>query len=253
MNIQLPQVLSQVQGKSGMAIIEAILAGEGDKEKLLALCDSRIRKQKSKQVLLALEGYYTQAGLFALQQAYEGYMFYQQQILACDKKIEQTLEQLNADKDLPQGIETNKRKPIRHHKPAVADLGKHLLKAFGGRDAGKLSGFSDYSWLRLYAELGEDLSKWPSEKHFTSWLGLWPGQNHSGKKKKSKKKGSPSVGQIFKTMAQSLLNSKHIGFGAFARRIGARKGSAIAIKATARKLAVQYWRLMVKVCRPEKS
>lgn len=246
MNIQLPQVLSQVHGKSGMALIEAILAGERDKEKLLALCDKRIREQKSQQVLKALEGYYTESGLFALQQAYQGYMFYQQQILSCDKKIEQTLEKLSSDKDLPQGTTTDKRKPIRHHKPAVAGLEKHLLKIFGGRDAAKLSGFTDYSWLRLYAELGEDLSKWPSEKHFTSWLGLSPGQNNSGKKRKSKKKGNPSVGQIFKTIAQSLLNSKQIGFGAFARRIRARKGSAIAIKATARKLAVQYWRLMVK-------
>ena len=128
----------------------------------------------------------------------------------------------------------------------MADLGNHLLKVFGGRDATRLSGFTDYSWLQLYSELGEDLSKWPSEKHFTSWLGLSPGQNNSGKRIRTKRKGNPAVGQIFKKIAQSLLNSKRIGFGAFARRIRGRKGAGIAIKATARKLAVQYWRLMVK-------
>ena len=100
--------------------------------------------------------------------------------------------------------------------------------------------------MQLYTELGSDLSNWPSEKHFTSWLGLSPGQNNSGKRKKSKRKCKPLVGQIFKEIAHGLLNSKYIGWGAFARRIRGRKGAPIAIKATARKLAVQYWRLMVK-------
>lgn len=246
MNIRLPEVLSQVHGESGLAMIQAILAGERDKETLLSLCHRRLKEQKRAEILLALEGYYTQEGLFALQQAFEAYGFYQQQIAACDKKIEATLQKLTHDKPLPAGIETGKRKAIRHHKPAVADLGKYLLQAFGGRDATQLSGITDYSWLRLYSELGTDLSRWPSEKHFTSWLGLSPGQHNSGKRKRSKKKGSPRVGQIFKTIAQSLLASKNIGFGGFARRIRARKGPAVAIKATARKLAVQYWRLMVK-------
>jgi transposase len=246
MNIRLPEVLSQIHGKSGMAMIEAILNGQRDKETLLSLCHQSIRQKKGKEVLLALEGYYTEEGLFALGQAHQCYQFYQLQIAACDQKLEKTLEKLNKDKNLPPGITTDKRKPIRHHKPAVEDLGQHLLKAFGGRDATKLSGFTDYNWLQLYSELGEDLSLWPTEKHFTSWLGLAPGQNNSGKRKRSKKKGNPTVGQIFKTMAQSLLASKHIGWGAFARRIRGRKGAAIAIKATARKLAAQYWRLMVK-------
>jgi len=246
MNIRLPEVLSQVHGKSGMAMIEAILSGQRNKEMLLSLCHQSIREKKGEQVLLALEGYYTEEGLFALKQAYEGYQFYQSQIAACDSKLEETLEKLNKDKGLPPGTQPSKRKPIRHHKPAVEDLGKHLLKAFGGRDATKLSGFTDYNWLQLYSELGEDLSLWPTEKHFTSWLGLAPGQNNSGKRKRNKKKGNPSVGQIFKTIAQSLLTSKYIGWGAFARRLRGRKGPSIAIKATARKLAVQYWRLMVK-------
>lgn len=246
MNIRLPEVLSQVHGKSGMDMIEAILNGQRDKEALLSLCHSSIKEKKSQEVLLALEGYYTEEGLFALRQAYQGYRFYQSQIAACDQKLEETLEKLNKDKNLPPGTSADKRKPIRHHKPAVNDLGKHLLKAFGGRDATRLSGFTDYNWLQLYSELGEDLSLWPTEKHFTSWLGLAPGQHNSGKRKRSKKKGNPTVGQIFKTIAQSLLASKYIGWGAFARRLRGRKGASIAIKATARKLAAQYWRLMVK-------
>jgi transposase len=246
MNIRLPDVLSQVHGTSGMALITAILAGERDGHKLVSLCHKSIREKKGEELLKALEGHYTPQGLFALEQALTGYQFYQKQILACDHQIDSTLQKINKDKDLPPGLNEKNRKAIRHNKPNIKGLGGHLLKIFGGRDATKLPGFTDYNWLQLYAEVGSDLSKWPSEKHFTSWLGLAPGQDRSGKKNKSKSKGKPTVGQIFKQMAHGLLNSKYIGWGAFARRLRGRKGPAIAIKATARKLAVQYWRLIVK-------
>lgn len=247
MNIRLPEVLSQIHGQSGLALIRAILKGERDSQKLLSLCHKSVREKKGDKILKALEGHYTEAGLFALHQAYEAYLFYQTQIKACDEKIQATLQNINKDKALPSEVEVTKRKPIRHHKPQVADLAQHLLKIFGGRDATRLPGFTDYTWLQLYAELGADLSQWPTEKHFTSWLGLSPGQNSSGKRKKSSKsKGKPKVGQIFKQIAQSLLNSKKIAWGAFGRRLRGRKGPAVAIKAVARKLAIQYWRLMVK-------
>jgi transposase len=246
MNIRLPEVLSQIHGKSGIAMIQAILEGERDKEKLLSLCHSTLREKKREQLIKALEGHYTEAGLFALGQGYQAYVFYQGQIQACDKKMEETLARINQDKDMPEGFEVGTRKPIRHNKPQVENLDKHLLKIFGGRDATRLPGFTDYNWLQLYSELGSDLSTWPSEKHFTSWLGLSPGQNNSGNQKRTRAKGKPLVGQIFKEIAHGLLNSKYIGWGAFGRRIKGRKGAPIAIKATARKLAVQYWRLMVK-------
>jgi hypothetical protein len=228
-----------------MLIIKAILDGERDKQKLLSLCDRRVQRAKGEEVLKALEGYYHQSGLFALRQAYEGYHFYQDQIRACDGQIEQTLMQINAGKDLDKDSDSN-RKPIRHNKPTVNNLGEHMLKAFDGRDATKLSGITDYTSLKLLSEIGTDLNRWPTEKHFTSWLGLSPGQNNSGKKKRSVSKGNPKAGEIFREIAQSLLNSRHLAWGAFARRLKARKGPAIAIKATARKLAAQYWRLMVK-------
>jgi transposase len=246
MNIRLPEVLSQVHGASGIALITAILAGERDPHKLVSLCHKSIREKKGEELLKALEGHYTSQGLFALDQAYKGYQFYQGQILDCDRQIDSTLQKINKDKTLPPGTSTGKRKVIRHNKPNINGLGDHLLKIFGGRDATQLPGFTDYNWLQLYSEVGSDLSKWPSEKHFTSWLGLSPGQDRSGKKNKSKSKGKPTVGQIFKQMAHGLLNSKYIGWGAFARRLRGRKGPAIAIKATARKLAAQYWRLIVK-------
>lgn len=246
MNIRLPEVLSQVHGASGMAMITAILAGERDMDKLVGMCHRSVREKKEAELRKALQGHYTAQGLFALYQAYQAYTFYQGQIIACDKRIQNALEQINKDKDRPEGIPVGKRKAIRHNKPQIKDLGDHLLKIFGGCDATQLPGITDYNWLQLFTELGADLSKWPSEKHFTSWLGLSPGQHNSGKSKRTKSKGRPKVGGIFKEIAHGLLNSKYIAWGGFARRLRGRKGPAVAIKATARKLAAQYWRLMNK-------
>jgi transposase len=242
MNIRLPEVLSQTHGVSGMAIIEAILKGERDAHKLLSLCHGSLIKNKSEEILKALEGTYTPRGLFALRQACEAYCFYQQQMGACDKELSKVFIELNG-KPSEGG---QKRKAIRHNSPDIKGLGNHLLKIFNNRDATLLPGFTDYTWLQLYSETGSDLTRWATEKHFTSWLGLSPGQKDSGKKKKSIRKGRPKAGQIFRQIAQSLINSKKIAFGAFGRRLRGRKGPGIAIKAIARKLAVQYWRLMVK-------
>ena len=122
-----------------------------------------------------------------------------------------------------------------------------MIKIFGGKDPTVLSGITDYTWMQLLSETGTELSRWPSEKHFTSWLGLSPGQHSSGKTKKNKRKaGRPKAGQIFRQIAQSLITSKHIALGAFGRKLRARKGPSIAIKSMARKLAVLYWRVMVK-------
>jgi transposase len=251
MNIRLKEVLSQIHGVSGIAIIKAILKGERDAEKLLALCHKSIIEKKAHLVLKALEGHYTEAGLFALSQAYQAYLFYQQQITECDKKIQQAMQKVNnyhQDKTARNDIDSTKgRKPIRHNKPRIDHLGGHLLKIFTGKDATKLPGITDYTWLQLYTETGSKLSKWPTEKHFTSWLGLAPGQHESGKMKKTRnKKHRPKAGQIFRQIAQSLIESKKIALGAFGRKLKAKRGPGVAVKATARKLAVQYWRLMVK-------
>jgi hypothetical protein len=202
-----------------------------------------LKKNKSEQILKALEGFYTPQGLFALRQGHDAYLFYQQQIAECDKEIAKMLVQLNP---IDASGKPLKRKPIRHHGPNIKHFGNHMLHLFEGKDATMLSGITDYSWFQLYTEIGSDLTKWSTEKHFTSWLALSPGQNHSGKKKKNAKKGHPRAGQIFRQIAQSLLISKNIALGAFGRRIRARKGPGIAVKAVARKLAIQYWRLMVK-------
>jgi transposase len=244
MNIRLKEVLSQIHGVSGLNIIEAILHGERNSNVLLELCDKRLIKNKKKEILKALNGRYTMSGLFALQQAWDAYHFYQGQISQCDKEIQRIIHLMgngSSDKDLP-----TKRKPVRHNKPDVDDLGANLMDIFDGKDATRISGITDYTWLQLLAETGTDLSKWPTAKHFTSWLGLAPGQHNSGKMKRNKRKhGKPKAGQIFRKIAQSLLTSKTIALGVFGRRIRSKKGPAIAIKAMARKLAALYWNVIV--------
>jgi transposase len=245
MNVRLKEVLSQIHGTSGLSIIEAILKGERNKETLLKMCHGSIIKNKKEEVLKSLNGKYTQAGLFALQQALDAYNFYQRQIQQCDQMLDKIIKKMG-DGSIGQKTQ-NPRKPIRHNKPAINNLGISLVKIFGGKDATVLSGITDYTWMQLLSETGTELSRWPSEKHFTSWLGLSPGQHSSGKTKKNKRKaGRPKAGQIFRQIAQSLLTSKHIAMGAFGRKLRARKGPSIAIKAMARKIAVLYWRIMVK-------
>jgi transposase len=245
MNIRLKEVLSQLHGASGMSIIEAILNGERNKHVLAALCHRSVLKTKKELLLKALEGRYAQAGLFALKQAYDGYMFYLQQIDQCDQQISTVINRIGLSGKGQDG--KKKRKAIRHHKPAVDNLAPNLLNVFEGKDATVISGITDYTWMQLLAETGPDLKRWPSEKHFTSWLGLAPGQHHSGKmRRNAKKRGHPAAGQIFRTIAQGLINSKNIAIGSFGRRLRGRKGPGIAIKAMARKVATLYWRIMVK-------
>lgn len=245
MNIRLKEVLSQIHGASGMRIIEAILKGERNSGILLHMCDARIIKNKKTEVLKALNGKFTRSGLFALQQAYDAYHFYQKQISECDKEIQKIIHTMgkgSTNKNL-----SKKRKVIRHNAPDVKDLGANLIDIFEGKDATIISGITDYTWMQLTTECGTDLGRWPTEKHYASWLGLSPGQHWSGKMRRNKRKqGHPKAGQIFRQIAQSLINSKKIALGAFGRRIRAKKGPGVAIKAMARKLAEMYWRVMVK-------
>ena len=121
MNIRLTEVLSQIHGASGLAIIEAILKGERDKETLLKLCHTKIIKNKKDEVLKSLNGRYTKHGLFALQQAFESYFFYQNQIEQCDQMLGEVIKRIGKGK--PDQKSDGRRKPIRHNKPDIDNLG----------------------------------------------------------------------------------------------------------------------------------
>lgn len=244
MNIKLTEVISQISGASGIRMIEAILSGERDKEKLLSLCHVTIREKKAEQVLNALEGYYNESWLFLLKQNLYLWKVHQQQLLIVDKRIEELLDDLRDGKAFIEGKQ--KAKPIRHHKPEIKDLHQKLLNIYGV-DANCLPGITDYTLLKLLGEVGTDMSRFATVKHFVSWCGLAPGHNQSGsKRKKPKMKNHSNAGQIFREIAQALINSKYIAIGSFIRKLRSRKDARIAIKAGARKIAQAFYNLLVK-------
>jgi hypothetical protein len=244
MNIKLSCTLAQIQGVSGLRMIEAIIAGERDPHKLLLLCDSRIIKAKGEDVVKALEGNYNESWIFLLEQNLKMWKQHQSQLSVIDKKIEELLTALSLDKEEVEAKVS--AKPIRHHRPQVEGLHRKLLNIYGV-DGNTLSGMNDYTLLKLLGEVGTDMSRFPDSKHFVSWCQLAPGCNDSGtKKRRVKLKHGSRAGQIFREVAQGLLNSKYIAIGAFMRRIRARKDSKIAVKAGARKLAEAFYNLLTK-------
>lgn len=245
MNIKLQNVISQINGKSGLAVLNAIIEGHRDIEYLVSLCDISILKTKKEKVIQSLKGNFSDENIFLLKQAVDGYLFYLQQVDQCDKQIEAYLNLITSHSDTPQKI--NKPKPIRHHKPNIDDLHLKLMKLTKGKDPSQITGLTDSTLLQVISEVGTDLSRFPTEKHFTSWLGLAPNSHQSGLSNKKKKfKRHTSAGQIFRLAAQAIAQSKHLALTSFYHRIKARKGSLGAIKATARKIAVIFYNVMTK-------
>jgi len=249
MNVKLHDVISSLVGASGQKVIEAILAGEREPERLLALCDVQIQKKKADRVKEALRGTWAEEHLFALRQAVEDWQHFQRQIAACDRQIEAVLRQINGpdqpgDSSRPAAIGAVKRPGV--NAPQIEGLHGLLVQLCGGKDLTVLPAHTDYSLLQLIGEVGTDLSQWPSEKHFTAWLGVAPGSHQSGKRKGSVARKRNRAGRLFCVMARSLARSKHVALGGFYRRMAGRKGGLVANVALARKLAVLFWRVMVK-------
>lgn len=243
MNVRLHQVISQIHGASGMRVLRAIVDGQRDPHELVRLCHKRIQDNKYDQVVASLEGHYREEYVYELGDAIECYEFLQGKLQECDRQIDEQISWLADQQPVP--AEYGKAKPIRHHRPAIDDLHQKMVRLMGGINANDLPGINDYSALRLVGEIGVDLSAFPTEKHFTSWLKLAPGKKQSGKFNKTYRyKSAPKASEIFKQAAQSLLESKTIALGAFGRRVRARRGPGVAVKAVARKLALLYYRSM---------
>ena len=170
--------------------------------------------------------------------------YYQSKVRECDREIENLLKSLTKDKQVPEGIKSPKS-ISNPNKLQINGLHEMLMTYTEGRDASQLPGLNDYSLTKLISETGIDMSPWPTEKHFTAWLNLAPWQNSSGKKNKTRRRKIQNrAGQMFREMARSVGNSKYQALGGFYRRIKSRHGAKVANKATARKIAVLYYRLM---------
>ena len=169
---------------------------------------------------------------------------HQHQVDVIDKRIQQLLEKLCKDK---KNVEvSSKPKAIRHHAPNIDGLHEMMIRLYGV-NLSSISGINDYTLLRLAGETGIDMNRFPTGKNFVSWCGLSPRQHQSGKNNKRVKGAKCNkAGQIFKEVAQGLINSKYIAIGSFIRKLRARKDSAIAIKAGARKLAIAYYNSLTK-------
>lgn len=244
MNIKLHDVISDLTGVSGLKVIRAILAGQRDPACLLALCDVQIRKNKGDRFKESLRGIWKQEHLFALRQAHDAWKFYQDQIQQCDNAIEQVLRELSPPPEDGQSPGSGS-KPANASTPQIDGLHRMLLQLCGGNDPTQLPGIGDHSLLQLIAEVGTDLSKWPTEKHFTAWAGLAPGTHQSGKRRSPHSRHRNRAGQLFCNMARSLARSVDKGLGGFYQRLKARRGGLIANKALARKLAALFWQTMV--------
>ena len=243
MNLLLDNVVSDITGMTGLAIIRAILAGERDAQQLAKLRDKRCRNDE-RTIASSLEGHYREEHLFALAQAVERYDFYQQQVAACERAIEQHMRQIEGDNDTDLDVPPAS-KPKGHSKNGFDFDVRSELYRLTGVDLTEINGMSENNVLTIISETGTDMNAWPSEKHFASWLSLSPGNKITGGKRLSGKT-RPSANRAagaFRLAAYSLANSK-TALGAFYRRLRNRLGAPKAITATAHKLARLFYHLL---------
>ena len=242
MNLQLHKVVSDITGATGMAIIRAMVAGERNPHKLAELKDRRIHSS-SEQIAHALTGDYRAEHLFVLQQELTLYDIYQQQIAATDQEIEKCLAKFESQtEDSPPPRKGKKRKKAPGNEPKF-DLHRHLFR-ISGVDFTQIDGLNVLTVQTILSEVGLDPTRFPTVKHFCSWLGLCPGSRITGGKVKSSqtRKVVNRAANAFRLAAQSLSRSCS-ALGAFYRRMRSRLGAPKAITATAHKLARMFYRL----------
>jgi transposase len=242
MNVKLPEVVTDVTGVTGMKIIKAILAGQRDPLELAKHRHERCRRTQA-EIARALYGNWRAEHLFALKQAVELYEFYQAKVRQCDQQLRAHLDTFadkSAGRTLPSKSRKHRRPPNRPRFNVCA-----ALYRITGIDVTVLEGIDESTALVLLSETGMDMSKWPKEKHFTSWLGLCPQHRGSAGKIKSRRirRGANRASRAFRMAAQGSHHAKN-ALGAFYRRIQARAGGGKAVVATARKIACRYYRLL---------
>jgi hypothetical protein len=238
MNLQIHNVISDIVGVTGLSIINAIVAGERDREKLANLTDPRIKADR-KTILKSLEGDFRSEHLFTLKQAISSYRHYQHMIRDCDLEIENHLNTVDSDidVDVPPPPPSSRSKSKAKDDGSIFDLRRHLHRLFG-TDLTLVDGISTLTSQVLYTEIGPDLSMFPTANHFCSWLGLSPQNKISGGKILSSRTrpGSNRAAQALRISANTLIRSKSY-LGDYYRRMRTRLGAPKAITATAHKLA----------------
>jgi transposase len=244
MNLQLSVVISDITGVTGLRILRDIIAGQTDPHALAQHRDHRCQASEA-EITAALTGHYRPEHVFVLQQNLELFDAYQRQLAACDAAIEAHVQTLAAQAPTPAGplpAPRTKKKP-RDNEPRFEI--RTLLHQLTGVDLTQIDAIGPYGALRLLAEIGTDMSRWPTEKHFTSWLTLAPHNKISGGHLlSSKTQPSANRAAAILRMAAMSLGRTETALGAFYRRLAYRVGKAKAITATARKLAILVYRTL---------
>src|SRR5437588_2740967 len=245
MNIQLANVLSDLSGVTGQAIIKAILAGERNAHKLAEFRGPRVRASKE-QIAQSLEGNWQPDLLFVLKQEQDGYEFCQTQMAECDRQFNQYLEQRedrSHGASCPEEKRKDRLKKKKGNKPQF-DLRQGLFR-LTGTDLTRIDGIDVMTATTIISEAGWDMSKWQTENHFVSWLRLCPDNRISGDKVIGKGRlPTNNPISIALKMAASTLRLSKTYLGAQFRRLRTRLGAPIAIKAMAAKLARLVYRML---------
>jgi transposase len=258
MNVQLANTISDISGVTGMAIIRSILGGERDRWELVKLRDKRVQASEE-ELAHSLEGNWREDVLFELQQVVDSYDFQQQQITKCDKQLEKYLRvqptrQVAGDTQVqPAGGEQPPKRGRRKAPPKprknqpAFDLGAELHRLMGV-DLTRIEGIKLVTAQVIYSEVGPDLSDFPSEANFTSWMGLAPKRDVSGGKviKQRSSHVANRVANALRMAAESLKDSDSY-LGARYRSLRARLNSGVkAVKAMARYLGCLVYRMLTK-------
>jgi transposase len=244
MNLKLQHVISDITGLTGMAILDAILGGERDARKLAQLRNEKCKNDEA-TIALALQGNWREDHLFALKQAVDMYRVYHEKLGEVDQQIEWHLKTFE-DKSQGKPLEYRPRTRKRGSNEPAFDARKYLY-TMSGVDLTEVDGLDLNTVLTVISETGFDMSRWPTEKHFASWMTLCPGVNKTGGRSQSRnaqtRPSSNRAAAALRMAACSLLRC-NCALGAYARRMRARLGAPKAITATAHKLAIIIYNML---------
>lgn len=246
MNLKLDNAFSDILGKSGQAIIHAILAGERDPKKLASLADCRCKKSRE-EIEKSLQATWDEDHLFIMKQSDALYQYYKKLIRETEEKIEELVTKYAAKVDTKGAELMRSKKQKQLHNEVSFDI-ERLAYELWGVNVMRMPGMSKNSLLRLVSELGPDfIEKFPDVRHFTSWANLVPDNKISGGQLLSSKvpKRKNPVGQVFRQCANALWRSKE-PLGDYFRHIKARSGHLQAMVATGKKLATIFYTMVQK-------
>ena len=250
LNFRLDVVVKDICGLTGLKIIEDICKGNLDPESLAEHRHYNCRKSKE-EIAKALHGNNRKDYLFGLKQEYESYMFFQKKIKACDREIEKFIKAELKKNPAKMKLRTTDKphKRINKNAPEIKDLNQIAFKYFDGVDLMAIEGVSHATVLSIMSEIGpEGFKKFSTSKEFGSWLRLAPNNKISGGKVLSNRipKGSNRLKIALRQAANAIGNLKDTHLSDFFKRIAYRKGRQAAVSATARKLGVIIWTMVIK-------